>query len=263
MTSTGPGGAAPSGAVAIFENVSSPGGIGLSATDVCWIGGTSNPHHAYCGPKDGNKPPHPIDDGSDAALIADAIDIAVDATYVYWSNGTGNEVVRKPLGGGSSEPFFDGPQFLGYLVQVGSTFYVTGSDASSSSFSIVTGPMGGMQSNAIYTSLPPLRGIAVANDVIYWGQSDGLWSATVMANLNQKPSKMDVGGAASGVAVDASGTLYFLVDDQKLMTLAPGFANPSMLYDAGSSFGESDVAVDDTYVYWTEANNGRVMRKAK
>ena len=38
---------------------------------------------------------------------------------------------------------------------------------------------------------------------------------------------------------------------------------PEMLYDAGASFGDSDLAVDDGAIYWTEHDLGQIWRMPK
>ncbi len=192
-----------------------------------------------------------------------AFDLAVDDTNVYWSNGApGNQIVKRPLAGGASHQYFTGDGRLSYIVLRDTTLFASDyNEGSPGSGSIVVGPQGGTTSMVIFPGEPAAAGVAVLNDNAYWGTSAGLAFGRQIGNVGV--TRIPTEAAVSGIAVDAQGIAYMLVGAQKIFRLVVGSTKPEMLYDAGSAFGTSDIAVDANGIYWSEHDRGTIMRMAK
>jgi hypothetical protein len=259
---------AGNGPTAIYSGLNAPLGIALDTTgDVCWVAGQSV-RGLYCAPTAGGDAGaiRKLDDANDAQWLVDAFDLALDATYVYWSNGPNNNVVRKALSGGTAASYFTGDNRVSYIAVTGSG-QVWASDyvaPDASSGAIVVGPSGG-QSTEAYPLQPGESGIALwqTQNTVYWGRSDGL-AFGVQSTSGSPPTIIKFPETpVGGVAVDSAGTVYFIVGDQKIYRLTSGSSSPQLLYDAMTPFGDSDIAVDDAAVYFSQHDLGTIMRMGK
>jgi hypothetical protein len=255
--------AAPQGPVVLYSGLNAPLGITLFGTDICWVGNKTAPHGLFCAPSTSRGQIRNLDDICDLTYLQDAFDLLVDKDNVYWSTGTNNQVVRKPLASikGSAAAYFTGGGSLSFLAFEGLTKIVaTGSTLGE----VLVGP-NGRSSNAIYTGQQGVSGVAVSGGFVYWGPSTGVASGPVggALKIDRIPSP---GGPVMGVAVDAQETVYFIAADQKVYEFPRGAMSATVLYDATTDAGKTrmgDVAVDDTYVYFSEPDLGQIMRVPK
>jgi hypothetical protein len=255
---------APDAAQVLYDGLAEPRGITLFGGDVCWVGGSQNPRGLFCAPKSGGTATDivEIDEPNDGPLLGDAFDLVRDATYVYWSNGGNNQVVRKQLPSGQSQPYFSGGGRISFLTAgSAATLWATDfADPPTVSFGeVIVGPApNSSSSNAIYTSESGASGVAIFGGTVFWGTSDALKSGpltgSVTPNITMSP-EMPVGG----VAVDTQGTAYFLAGNQKVYRLTKGTAVPQSIYEENTAFGTGDVAVDDQRVYLSEPDVGVIM----
>jgi len=253
----------PPGPRAIYTGVISPLGIALNATDVCWVGGDT-PRGVFCAPKSGGGASAIRSlDVSDDTFLVNAFDIAIDDTYVYWSNGSNNQVVKRPLSGsGGSDQYFTGDGRLSYIVLRGTQLFASDYNASTpGQGSIVVGPSGGTSSMLIFPGETGAAGVGVLNETVYWGTKAGLAFGRQTGNVGV--TRVATEAPVTGLAVDTQGIVYLLVGSQKIFRVVVGSTKPELLYDAGSAFGTSDLAVDDTTIYWSEHDNGAIMRMPK
>ena len=64
----------------------------------------------------------------------------------------------------------------------------------------------------------------------------------------------------TGVAVDSEKNAYFITGNQRIYHLRPGSDRPDLLHEADEPFGTSDITLDESWLYWSERDHGRVMR---
>jgi hypothetical protein len=251
---------ASTGPTVLYPNIVSPIGITVHASDVCWVADLA-PKGLFCAAKDGSGPPKHLDDASDGPNLVGAFDLVVDDISVYWSNGSGNQLIRKDLPSGSSAQYYTGPGHVAYLSIEATSIWSTDYVDLVHPGNVSVGPTSPSQSTAIYLQEPGAAGVAALADTVYWGRADALAFAPQVGNM--PVTKIPTASAVGGVAVDAQGTVYFMVGNQQIFRLARGAVTPDPVFDAGSPFGDSDIAVDDTTIYWTEHDLGRIMRMAK
>ncbi len=261
----GESGGSPPGPKTLFSGIDNPLGIAVTQQSVCWVA-SIQPAQLFCGPKQGANAgaPQRLDTQADQSFLSGAFDLALDGTYVYWSNGPNNQVVWKPLAGGAASQYFTGDQRVSFIALSASG--VLASDFVSSTDSapgnIVIGPAAdGVTSTLIYPLVPTAAGVAAFGDVVYWGEATALAFGPIAGNVT--PTRIASPGGVGGVAVDAQGNAYFQVGNQTIYELAFGSTTPTLLYDAGAAFGDSDIAVDDVSVYWSEHDRGLILSMPK
>ena len=259
----------PPEAQMVYCGLTVPRGITLVDADVCWVGNVS-PRGLFCAPTSGAGPKTPMAGPNDAAFLPDAFDLLLDATYVYWSNGQNNQVIRRLRSGGQPQEYFTGGGRLSFLTPGdGATIWATDfADPSDlggvSAGEVVVGPSGGggTASNAIYTAQTGAAGVAVYNGNVYWGMPDGIAFGSVAGNaLIYRIASPEV--PVAGVAIDTAGVAYFLAGNQSLYRYVTGDKAPTRMYKAPRVFGAGDVAVDGLNVYFSEPDLGCIMRIAK
>ncbi len=255
---------AATGPVVLYTGLLAPTGIALHGTDVCWVGGPQ-PRGLLCARNSGGGAVRNLDVDSDNSFLDDAFDIALDDTYIYWSNGKNNQVVKRAIAGGLPAQYFSGGSRLAYIVMRGTTIFATDflDSPTAAAGNIVYGPIG-TSSMVIYPGVTHAAGIGVLNATVFWGRSnpDALVFGPDTGNavITTVPSP---GGAVTGVAVDANKVAYFIAGNQRIYRLPRNSTTPEKIYEAPSAFGVSDVAVDDTYIYWSEHDTGRLLRRLK
>ena len=257
-------GAADGGPTAIYSQLLSPLGITVHAGTLCWVQGDSL-REVVCAPATAGTASQIaiVASQTNDALVQGAFDVARDDAYVYWSNGPKNQVVRKPIAGGVSAPYFTGDQQVSYIVLDGTNLWATDYVAGATSGNIVIGPSATSSSMLIYPGETQAAGLGVFSGSVYWGRaSPGSVSGGPVGG-NATITRVMTAGRVTGLAIDSAGTTYFLSDNQQMYRLVQAGSTPELLYDAGAPFGDSDLAADDTAIYWSEHDRGRIMRMAK
>ncbi len=264
---SGPGAPADAGPTAIYTGRTSPRGIGVYNGTLCWVEGSSTQTVA-CAPSAGGDSSQitTVASSTSDPLVEGAFDVALDGTYFYWSNGANNQVVREMRDGGASAPYFSGGGQVSYIVldstnpdltNVWATDYVAGA----TSGNIIVGPSSTGSSSNMYPSQVQAAGIGVYSGSVFWGSPDAVsFGPEVSHDVVQT---IATSGRVTGLAIDSSGALYFLLGNQQVSRIAPGGTVTQTLYDAGSAFGDSDLAVDDSAIYWSENTLGQIMRMPK
>jgi hypothetical protein len=252
----------------LYCGLTVPRGITITNGNVCWVG-NSNPRGLLCAPASGAGTPTHIDVQSDASFLMDAFDLMFDATNVYWSNGGNNQVVTRPQTGGQPQEYFSGGGRVSFLTAgAGATLWATdfpdpSDPGATSSGEVIVGPSpGGTSSNAIYTGQSGAAGVAMYNGNVYWGTPDGIAFGSVTGNSViyriASPEK-----PVAGLAVDSKGVVYFLGGNQSLYRFETGAQSPTLVYhETQGAFGAGDVALDDTFVYFSEPDLGCIVRIA-
>lgn len=249
----GDGGGPPGPVVTVASGQNRPLGIAVSAEFVVWV--NQDPASLRRAAKDGTgqrslEPPDLIQ--------PDVFDIAADAEFVYWTEVSRNQVSRKPISGmGTRMRVFDGPGQVAFLAVEGAQFYVS---------NYVVGGRIADARQSLYTESDVIGGLAVQGNFLFWArQNDRTIVSGGIAGGNPMSTSVvaRTGGRPMGVAVDRD-HIYWIEDGVRLQKLPrSGGTTPITLHTAARPFGDSDVAVDDTAVYWTQQNDGLVMKVAK
>jgi len=260
-------GPAPGTVQKLYCGLTNPRGIALATSNVCWVGGL-NPRGLLCAAADGSGTPTHIDTQSDESWLLDAFDLWFDASNVYWTNGGHNQVVVRPQAGGAPQQYFSGGGRVSYLAAgAGVTLWATDfpdpADTNpGSSGEVIVGPNpGGTSSNAIYTNEAMAAGVAMYSGNVYWGTPGGLAFGTVVGNstIYRIPAP-----AVSGLDVDPAGVVYFLAGGQDLYRYVTGATSGTRVYtETQGSFGAGDVALDASWVYFSEPDLGCIVRMAR
>lgn len=193
-----------------------------------------------------------------ADALQDPFDIASDGQFVYWTEVTSNTVFRKPVNDGPKTSFIPGPGTAAFLVVDGGQVYVSGMG------SIID------NRNVLFMEPDTVSGLAVHGGVIFWGRqmrSEVMAGSTAGAGAGMPTLFAPAQGMIKGVAADAD-FVYWIEGGQRVRKRArTGAGTLATLYEAVQPFGDSDITVDDTAVYWTERgvrdNEGFVRRMAK
>jgi hypothetical protein len=266
-----PNDAAPAwdgGAMALYTGRTSPLGVGVHSGTICWVEGQTA-WQIMCGPTAGGTEPQVVATSTDDPTVDNAFDVAMDDTYYYWSNGPNNKILRKAINNGTSEQYFTGDNWVSYIVlgdqsaPAGGTSLWVSDWGNGGSEHVVVGPSGsnGVDSMLVFTD-SSVAGVAVYTGSVYWGSSSS-YVAFGLEGGNVTATQVATSGAVTGLAIDQStGIVYCIVNSQQIYKFASDSSQLTLMYDAGSSFGVSDLAVDDA-VYWSENGNGQIMRMAK
>ena len=229
----------------------------MHAGNICWAAGQSL-RMIQCAPTSGGDASKitTVATQSNDPLVDKAFDVAVDDSYWYWSNGSNNQIVRKAISGGASAQYFTGDQQLSYIVIDGATIWATDYVAGATSGNIVMGPQG-TSSQLIFPGEAQAAGIGVYSGSVYWGRAAAGSVSFAREAGNAPITRVPTAAGVTGLALDASGTTYFISGDQQVYRLAQGATTPHLMYDAGASFGDSDLALDDTWVLLERARSRR------
>ncbi len=251
------------GPTVIYSQLLSPLGIAVHNGQICWVAGQSL-RMIQCGPTSGEAASLVTTAASQTndAFVADAFDVAFDDTYLYWSNGPKNQIVRRTLAGGASAQYFTGDQQLSYIVLDGTNLWASDYVAGATSGNLVVGP-NGSSSLLVYPGETEAAGVGLYSGSVYWGRaSPGSVSFAPTAG-NVAVTRVPTSAAVTGLALDSIGTAFFIVGDQQIFRLLQGGNTPQLLYDASTPFGDSDLALDDGAVYWSEHDLGVIMQMPK
>jgi hypothetical protein len=251
---------ASTGPEAIYTGVAAPLGIAVHAGTICWVEGESF-RSITCGTTVGG-PSQVVATQSKDALVEQAFDVALDDNNLYWSNGPKNQVVRAARDGSSSAQYFTGDQQVSYIVLEGTTVWITDYVAGAASGNVSYGPFSGSQSQLVYPGETQAAGVASYGGSVYWATSASIAIGPEAGNATI--ARVNAAAKVTGLAIDATGTTYFLAGNRDVYRLALGTTTPVLVYSPqGSDFGDSDLAVDDDAVYWSEHTTGRIMRLPK
>jgi hypothetical protein len=189
----------------------------------------------------------PLGGGTPATIASGSSgSIAVDASNVYWSNGSG--VMKTPLGGGNPTALASGAA-TSIAVDATSVYFTNAS-------ALMKVPLAGGSATTL-ASGQSVRSIAVDGTSVYWTD---FFSGSVM--------KVPLGGGAlttvaSGqdqpvsVTVDAT-SLYW--SNLGIVKLPVAGGVPTLIASRQSDSSPIGIAVDATSVYWTNPVDGVVMK---
>jgi hypothetical protein len=174
------------------------------------------------------------------------LQLATDATYLYW--GTNHGVNKVPLGGGALTTVVSYDSPYGIAVDASNVYFTNGGDG------VFAAPLGGGAPTRLASGQALARLLAVNADHVYWtndvpgGTIDGVpttGGATVVLAGSQ-----DYG---NGIAVDADNVYWVTGNGNSpagtVMKVPLGGGSPVTL--ASGYPNSQQVAVDANNVYWT------------
>jgi hypothetical protein len=249
----------------LYDNQKGPSGIAVVGDFVYWVAGQPS-RGLLRAPRAGGGAAAIVHLDDVAEPIGDAFDLTADATYVYWGDRGNGLLWRKALAGGApKEQCFPGAISAAYLTLGPGGLFVTDfreDDAGVGLGTVVSGPCPG-SATVVYAGQPRASGIAAVGGTLYWGRAmpDAVQTGPAAGGGGGNPV-VTPGGAVTGVAGDAKG-LFWIEDSQRVVRFDFASRVPMTVYAAAAPFGESDVAVDDAAVYWTEHDNGVLRRLAR
>jgi hypothetical protein len=199
---------------------------------------------------------HALSLDSPGDLGMDPYDLVADDNNVYWTEFSSSQVYMKGILSGSKAVLWSPGGKAGFMSIEGGFIYATGLQGATG---IITN-----NKQAIYSGNYTVSGLSAHNGVIYWIEQE---LKTIVAGDPQgmKPPATWVtptGPNPMGLAVDDD-YFYWTEDGVRLQRRARGGGNTETLYTASQPFGDSDLAVDSVSVFWTDSQNGQVMRMAK
>jgi hypothetical protein len=243
----------------ILTAQSLPLGLGVSplarhATYLYWV--NQDPPSLWRAKKDGSAP----EVMAAAGVAIHPFDIAVDQDNLYWSETKDFQVYKKPLDGGGTKISVRQPGGeAGFIATEGLDLFAasyTPMPAAAHGDSIVT-------DQNLYSNLPTVAGLAVRSGFIYWAQQGDRSVVRAPVVVGAPQVVAHPAGRPMGLAVDDN-YLYWVEDSQRIMR-APLNSGPppELIFQADAPFGDSDVAVDGDFVFWSESKTGLIRRLAK
>jgi hypothetical protein len=230
-------------------------GLAVAGDTIYWVNRQPRAQGLFKAPKDRPGEPARLDEPGD---IMDPTDVAADGTHAYWIDNGLRQVFRKPHAGG--------PRTSVMTASTGGRFLAL--EAGEIYFTDAGGRFGNVVSRVnLYAEMEALAGIAA------WkgdGETWVFWARATSAQIVYGSSRggmaprfvVDTGGAPSGIAVDGA-SLFWIAGGRRLLRAPRLGGKVVTLHEAAEPFGEGDVAVDATHVYWSERLAGRIRRMAK
>jgi hypothetical protein len=239
-------------ATTLYKDEQSPLGIFVDGTFVYWVAG--EPRGLLRAPRAGGAASDIVHLDDVNQPVGDAFDLAVDASYVYWSQ-RGGQITRRALVSGTNEACFSAGSSAAYIAIAGADLFV--SDYRLDGTGAIVRGQCGQAPSAIFPAQPRASGVAASAQLVYWGRNDPDQIAFGPHGGANATTFHGVVGAVGGVAVDAD-AIYWLRENRRVMRFTFVSRVESEIYDAGSPFGDGDIAVDADTIYWTESANGVV-----
>jgi hypothetical protein len=188
-------------------------------------------------------------------LGVDPYDLVADDNFIYWTEFSQSQIYKKSIVAGSKQGLWSPGGKAGFMAIDGSVLYATGLQGS---LGIVA------NGQALYSGTYTVGGLAVNRNIVYWieqeprlivsGLNQGGASPTTWAMTDVKPM---------GLAVDDD-YLYWTENGVRIQRLSlKNVGTAETIYTASQPFGDTDLTVDGVSIFWTESQNGLVLRLAK
>jgi hypothetical protein len=196
---------------------------------------------------------------------ATPIDLAIDAEHVYWVNLRADDeggVMMVPKTGGPTRALVRG-QRIARKVAVGSNaIYWIAPTMGGAGFDVWKAGLAGENPQALVSGMAAASTLVAVDNDIYWSSADGGIRRTASAGGTTEevaPGFTDVGR----FAVDSKGIYW--IDGVSHGETANIYGKEAALAprNLASSPQATDIAIDETYVYWSDSTSiHRVPRSA-
>ena len=242
-----------------------PEGVAVDATNVYWIANR-------------NLMTVPLSGGMPAAIIEGVGAFAVDTTGIYWTNIQTGTVLKMPLGGGTAPTTLASDQNSpGSIAVNGTSVFWTSGGTQTTDGTVWKIPLAGGTPIAL-ASQQSFGGSIVANSThVYWISElpgpfnvDGFGDVNTVSVAGGTPTPVAENSFLSGLALDASNIYVAAFGDDSNGDVGSVFSEPlgggvANILTAGTAAGgvasgPDGIAVDANSVYWTNVENGTVMK---
>lgn len=267
----------PGGTLEGTGGSSNPGGTGNTAGTAPSGGSTGSPAGmgGTAGPPTGGAPGRAAGGAGGAGgaasnfLIAKdggrgALNVAVDASYVYWASNTAGAVVRVPVTGGQPAALTTICGGRAWVAIDSRSVYcaVPGSGGPGSGI-IGRTALFGSEPTMIASGMS-INQLAVGRDAVYWTTTRGE-VMTVGLEGGSPTTLAAINGNATSLAVDDANVYWVnLLGGVSLtvtvLKVAASGGDPVELARFEGTQGPSNLALDGTYVYWADRNTGAVVK---
>jgi hypothetical protein len=197
-------------------------------------------------------------------LDGSPVSLALDPTYVYWTEGGSSGAIRQVKRTGGAAATLDGTLSYPQIVKVDDP-YVTwsASGASSGNGTVSLQHIGSPTTPG--TSLTAPFGVAIDGASIYWVSSAGggvtAWSAPLSGGAGGSLGVATGAFVPQGMAVSAS-SIYFVAylsgGGGGLFQLPITGGTPTEIWTGDSASQPVDVTLDSNNIYWTDQGDGAV-----
>jgi sugar lactone lactonase YvrE len=264
-------GQCPQGCVALATGLPEPNGIALDADAVYWTDSSTGSvlRVAKTGGAAANLFGGSPQDSS--TTVSRASGIAVDSRFVYWADPNGGFVAKVPKAGGTPVMLTMGqsdPTFV--AVDATNIYWAQGTNGGSSTASLLRMPLNGGVPVTLASMTSP-EGIALDATHVYWTDGGTLNAKNQSNHDGAVMRVPIAGGAPevlasgllqpSGIAVDAASVYWTSNPDRTVMKVSLRGGMPMTIASAQSVQG--GLAVDGANAYWTifldPQGNGGVM----
>lgn len=192
---------------------------------------------------------------------AEHIGVAVDATFLYYSNG--KTIGRIKLDGTGNEPNFitTGVVTTTHGITVDANFIYWAGEGN-----VGRAKINGTEVLATFITAPAaVIDVAVNSEFIYWTDTNEFTIGRAKLN-GTEPNNSFITGAsqARGIAID-SGFIYWTINSNKIgrATLAGGSKNLEFITLPNSGERSWEIAVDSEFIYWAQQVSSGAIGRAK
>lgn len=239
----------------LIDNISGLSGIALDDEHVYWA--ESSTPAIRRATKDTQEVER-LDDAADQ--LADPFDVLVDDGFLYWSERTGQEVLRKPVGGGAREHVVWGTGACAFLALHGTELFVTDfREDDPGTGNVVSSPIDGSDGMLIYADQPLAAGIVALAGEIMWARAEPARVVRGTAQGTTPSTVVNASGRVTGLTHDES-YLYWLEDGRRIMRADPGSGVPELVHEGTAASDMLDIETDGVYVWWSDRAAGTISR---
>jgi hypothetical protein len=184
--------------------------------------------------------------------------VATDASYLYWTQDSGNLIGRSNLDGSSPSTSFitTGSAPWGICVN-GTSIFWCNSGANTIGTSTLAG---GSVNNSFITGCSTPRGICCDGTYIYWcNEGTGDIGRALLNGTSVNQAFITGGNQPTGIAVNASNLFWTNYAGSEIGTATVAGGSVNQAFITGMTQPQ-DVCLDATYIYWVSYNGAEVGR---